>query len=379
MSTPVVIACIIGTRPEAIKMAPVVRALRTCPWARCVVIATAQHRGLLDQMLSGLAIGVDHDLDLMQDGQNPSDLLARMLPALDSVLEHERPDIVLSQGDTTTVFGAAVCAFHRHIPFGHVEAGLRTFDLDHPFPEEGYRQMVSRITRWHFAPTESAAAALRAEGIADDRIHVTGNTSIDTLLQSVVALGPPPVTSGRLILLTAHRRENFGDPMQDIFAAVRELAERYQDLRVLYPVHPNPAVAHLAQAMLSGHPRIELCEPLDYFAFVDQMRRSTLILTDSGGIQEEAPALGKPVLVLRDTTERPEAISAGVARLVGTQTARIFEAASELLEDNTAYANMVRGTSPFGDGKAAERIVSILESTQWSPAAELEGVASTAP
>lgn len=357
------IMCVIGTRPEAIKMAPVVRVLRASNWARCVVVATAQHRDLLDQMLGRLGVSVDHDLDLMREGQQPSGLLGRMLPALDSLIDTVRPDAVLAQGDTTTVFGAALCAFHRHAPFGHVEAGLRTHDLEHPFPEEGYRQMVSRIARWHFAPTEDAARALRAEGVAPTQIHVTGNTCIDTLLQTVAALGPTPVRSGRLILLTAHRRENFGEPLHSIFTAVGDIVAKFPDVHVVYPVHPNPNVRGPAMEMFGGQSRIELREPLDYFEFIDLMRRATLILTDSGGIQEEAPALGKPVLVLREVTERPEAVAAGVAKLVGTRTADIVAAASLLLEGEAAYADMVCGGSPYGDGHAALRIVDALSNS----------------
>ena len=354
------IICVIGTRPEAIKMAPVVRALSSTDWARCVVVATAQHRGLLDQMLVRLRVQVDYDLDLMQDGQQPSELLARMLPALDEVLAREAPAALLAQGDTTTVLGAALAAFHRHVPFGHVEAGLRTHDLEHPFPEEGYRQMVARITRWHFAPTQGAADALRVEGIPAECIHVTGNTCIDTLLQTVTALGPANPSLEKLILLTAHRRENFGEPLRSVFEAVRVIVDRYQDVRVVYPVHPNPNVRELAHAMLADHPRIAMCEPLDYFEFVDLMRRATLILTDSGGIQEEAPALGKPVLVLRDATERPEAVAAGVARVIGTATDAVVAAAMKLLEDAVAYQAMSGGGTPFGDGHAAERIARVL-------------------
>ncbi len=327
---------------------------------RCVVIATAQHRGLLDQTLERLNVHVDHDLDLMMDGQQPSGLMARMIPALDAVLAGEMPDAVLSQGDTTTVLCAALCAFHRGSPFGHVEAGLRTHDLEQPFPEEGYRQMVSRIARWNFAPTERAAIALREEGIPSDRIHITGNTCIDTLLQTVAKMGSSRPEAGRLILLTAHRRENFGKPLRSIFTAVRRIVERFPDVRVVYPVHPNPRVRESARKILGGHDRIELCAPLDYFAFVNLMRRATVILTDSGGIQEEAPALGKPVLVLRATTERPEAVAAGVARLVGTGEAAIVEATSLLLNDREVYATMARAVSPYGDGSAAARIVDLL-------------------
>ncbi|MFC4762379.1 non-hydrolyzing UDP-N-acetylglucosamine 2-epimerase [Dyella koreensis] len=354
------VVCVIGTRPEAIKMAPVVAALRATEWARCVVVATAQHRDLLDQMLSRLEVPVDHDLNLMTEGQVPTDLIARMLPALDRVLVKEHASIVLAQGDTTTVLAAALAAFHRRVPFGHIEAGLRTQNLGQPFPEEGYRQMVARIARWHFAPTSGAAEHLRAEGISDASIYITGNTGIDTLMHTVRKLGPAPARQGRAILLTAHRRENFGLPLRNILAAARELADRYSDIEILYPVHPNPNVQESARSVLANHPRIKLLPPQDYFDFVDLMRQSSLILTDSGGVQEEAPALAKPVLVLREQTERPEAIDAGVAKLVGTDTGRIVAAAMHLLDDASSYARMAKGTSPYGDGKAAARIISGL-------------------
>lgn len=354
------IVCVIGTRPEAIKMAPVVAALRASGWARCVVVATAQHRDLLDQMLDQLEVPVDHDLDLMLGGQTPAELVARMLPALDRVLAREPVDVVLAQGDTTTAFVSALAAFHRQIPFGHVEAGLRTHDLAQPFPEEGYRQMVARIAQWHFAPTQCAATHLSNEGVGPHRIHVTGNTGIDTLLQTVKKRGTTFARQERVILLTAHRRESFGQPLREIFSAVRAVVERYPDVRVVYPVHPNPNVRSVAQEMLGGHERIELCAPLDYFEFVDRMRNAYLILTDSGGVQEEAPALAKPVLVLRKQTERPEAIELGVARLVGTRQSDIVAATSELLDDPSAYAAMATGVSPYGDGHAAERIVDLL-------------------
>lgn len=354
------IACIIGTRPEAIKMVPVVRALQDAVWARCVVIATAQHRGLLDQMLGRFRIAVDHDLDLMQEGQLPNDLMARMLPALQCVLQRERAEVVLAQGDTTTVLASALTAFHSRLPFGHVEAGLRTHDLDRPFPEEGYRQMVSRIARWHFAPTERAASSLRAEGIPDERIHVTGNTCIDALLQTVAELGPPSTQAGRMVLLTAHRRESFGEPLRRVFTAVKRIVERFPDVHVVYPVHPNPAVQSAAREILADHPRIRLVAPLDYFDFVDLMRRATLILTDSGGIQEEAPALGKPVLVLREVTERPEAVDAGVSEIVGTDSDGIVAAAVRLLSTDECGTRIASKASPFGDGHAAQRIVGTL-------------------
>jgi UDP-N-acetylglucosamine 2-epimerase (non-hydrolysing) len=354
------VACVIGTRPEAIKMAPVVLALKAAPWARCVVVATAQHRDLLDQMLKRLRVAVDHDLNLMMDGQTSTGLLARMIPALDEIFAREQPNMVLAQGDTTTVFGAALCAFLHRISFGHVEAGLRTNDLEQPFPEEGYRQMVSRVARWHFAPTPGAARALLAEGIAEDRIHVTGNTCIDALLQAIGEMKAAPRAFGRSILLTVHRRESFGAPLRDIFTAVLKIVERFPDVSVTYPVHPNPNVRQPANEILSGHPRIRLCDPLDYFEFVDLMRCSTLILTDSGGVQEEAPALGKPVLVLRDATERPEALACGSSRLVGTNTEHIVEEVSTLLADPDLLAGMSQVRYPYGDGRAAQRIVDML-------------------
>jgi UDP-N-acetylglucosamine 2-epimerase (non-hydrolysing) len=361
MSDLCTIACVIGTRPEAIKMAPVIRALRATGWARCIVIATAQHRDLLDQVLDRLAVPVDYDLDLMTKGQSPVEMLPRLLPALDDRLANAGADAVLAQGDTITVFGAALAAFHHEIPFGHVEAGLRTRDLTQPFPEEAYRQMVSRIARWHFAPTRGACDNLIAEGIQKECIHLTGNTGIDTLLQTVETLPPLPATERRMILLTAHRRENFGAPLERIFAAITAIVERYPDMEVVYPVHPNPQVHRLAHRRLGDHARIRLLPPQNYFDFVNLMREATLILTDSGGIQEEAPSLAKPVLVLRECTERPEALEAGTSRLVGTRTERIVQAVSELLDDPEAYRSMSRGASPFGDGKASEKICAVLK------------------
>jgi UDP-N-acetylglucosamine 2-epimerase (non-hydrolysing) len=343
-------------------MAPVIASLRASGWARCVVVVTAQHRDLLDQILGRLQVPVDHDLDLMIEGQSPAELVARMLPALDHVLASAPTDVVLAQGDTTTVFVAALAAFYRQIPFGHVEAGLRTGDIAQPFPEEGYRQMVARITRWHFSPTQGASDHLVQEGVPRERIHVTGNTGIDTLLQTVNKLGPVAALHGRVILLTAHRRESFGAPLRQIFLAVRAIVERYSDVCVVYPMHPNPNVQSAARELLGGHERIKLCASLDYFEFVELMRNVHLILTDSGGIQEEAPALAKPVLILRNQTERPEAVEIGVARLVGTQQAGIFAAACELLDDTRAYSAMAQGASPYGDGHAAERIVELLRS-----------------
>lgn len=363
MNSRVEIACVIGTRPEAIKLAPVIRALRASNWAHCRVVATAQHRDLLDGPLTVFGIKPDIDLNLMTEGQTLVDLTGRIIPALTGALSDFAPAAVLAQGDTVTVFAAALAAFYARLPFGHVEAGLRTHDLAQPFPEEGLRQMVSRVTRWHFTPTRSAAANLAREGIDTAAIHVTGNTGIDALLSVVqsAAPGAPEQKGVRLILLTAHRRENFGAPMERIFSAVRQIADQYADVRVVYPVHPNPTVREAARRLLDGHPRIVLCEPLNYFEFVAVMRDSSFVLTDSGGVQEEAPALGKPVLVLREQTERPEAVEVGVAKIVGTVTERIFAETCRLLDDPVHYRSMAKGVSPYGDGQAAGRIEVILK------------------
>ncbi|HET9835694.1 MAG TPA: UDP-N-acetylglucosamine 2-epimerase (non-hydrolyzing) [Rhodanobacteraceae bacterium] len=357
------ILCVVGTRPEAIKMAPVIQALRREHWVQVTVLATAQHRDLLDQVLDIFEIVPDADLDVMRANQDLPALTARLIPALDRKFVELNPHAVLAQGDTTTVMTAALVAFYRRIPFGHVEAGLRTHDLDNPFPEEMNRLVAGQLTRWHFAPTARARRNLLREGIAEDSIHVVGNTVIDALLQVASREWPldiPLDPRKRLILVTAHRRENFGEPFRAICRAIRLLADRHPDVEVLYPVHPNPNVKLVARELLSHHPRIQLCEPLDYTAFVEAQKRAYLILTDSGGVQEEAPALGKPVLVLRSETERPEAIEAGVARLVGTSEERIVDEASLLLEDERAYRAMSRGASPYGDGASAQRIVRIL-------------------
>jgi len=357
------VLCVVGTRPEAVKMAPVILALRREPWARARVLATAQHRQMLDQVLGLFGIAPDVDLDLMRPDQSLPDLTARMITALDQALEAERPDVVLAQGDTTTVLATGLACFYRRVPFGHVEAGLRTGDLANPFPEEMNRAVASRLARFHFAPTAASRANLLREGIADAAIHVTGNTVIDALL--LVAARDVPVgvaldPGKRLVLVTAHRRESFGAPLREAFQALHALAEANPDVEVLYPVHLNPNVSGPAREILSGHPRIVLCDPLDYAPFVSAMKRAHLIVTDSGGVQEEAPALGKPVLVMREETERPEAVAEGVVKLVGTSSARILAEAQRLLDDPAAYAAMARGISPYGDGHAAERIVRVL-------------------
>ena len=365
----------VGTRPEAIKMAPVIQSLSHQPWADCRVLATAQHRQMLDQVLALFGIRADRDLDIMRPNQALAGLTSRLLSKVDAALGAETPDVVLAQGDTTTVLTVALAAFYRRIPFGHVEAGLRTGDMQNPFPEEMNRVLTARLAQWHFAPTQSAAEHLLSERVPESAVHVTGNTVIDALLGVVEQAPAPPVelkADERLILVTAHRRENFGAPFRSICEAIRQLADDYADVQILYPVHPNPNILEVAQELLGNHPRITLCAPLDYLPFVGAMRSAYLILTDSGGVQEEAPALGKPVLVMRRETERPEAVDAGVVRLVGPDRERILEASRSLLDDAANYASMARGVSPYGDGKAAARIVSTLAAHfghEFTPAA----------
>lgn len=354
---------VIGTRPEAIKMAPVVLALREQPWAEVRVLATAQHRQMLDQVLAAFGIVPDIDLDIMQPGQTLTALTARLLTRIDDVLAAERPDIVLVQGDTTTVMSMALACFYHRIPVGHVEAGLRTGDLDNPFPEEMNRIVAGRLARWHFAPTRASRDNLLREGFDDDAIFVTGNTVIDALHQVAgrdIDIGVDVDPAKRLVLVTAHRRENFGEPFRAVCRAIRHLADAHPDTAFLYPVHPNPNVRDVAHDLLAGHERIVLCQPLDYLPFVAAMKRAHLILTDSGGVQEEAPALGKPVLVLRHETERPEAVEAGVVKLVGTDYDAVVAEAGRLLRDDAAWRSMARGVSPYGDGRAAERITAVL-------------------
>ena len=356
-----------GTRPEVIKMAPVILALRRRgPW-QVRVLATAQHREMLDQVLDVFGIVPDADLDAMRPDQDLAALTARLMTGLDACLEEYRPVLVLAQGDTTTVLVTALASFYRKIPFGHVEAGLRTHDFDYPWPEEMNRVVAGRLATINFAPTESARDNLQSEGVPTDRIHVTGNTVIDAL--HLVAKRNFPLTvdlpgGRRVVLVTAHRRENFGTPMASICAAVRDLAKRHGELHFLFPVHPNPNVRRVVQAKLGELSRVTLCEPLDYGAFVTAMKNAWLILSDSGGVQEEAPALAKPVLVLRDETERPEAVAEGVVELVGTDRGRIVERVSSLLENPAEYRRMARGASPYGDGRAAARIVEHIERLQ---------------
>lgn len=366
---------VIGTRPEAIKMAPVVTELaRRGARVRSVVCLTGQHREMLDQALAVFAVRADEDLAVMEDDQTLAGLTARLVTGLDGVMEKVKPDWVLAQGDTTTVMAAALVAYYHGVSFGHVEAGLRTGDKRRPFPEEMNRKVADDVADAHFAPTAAARAALRREGVAERTIHVTGNTAIDALLDAArrpYDWGAGPLAGvpldRRLVLVTAHRRESFGAPLVAICEAVADLARADAGVHVVYPVHLNPHVASTATRVLGGLPNVTLTAPLDYLGLVHLMRRSTLILTDSGGIQEEAPTFGVPVLVLREATERPEGVAAGVARVVGTGRAAIVAAARRLLDDPAERAAMARAASPYGDGHAARRIVAILLGEPWEP------------
>lgn len=344
-------------------MAPVIEALQREAWAEVRVLATGQHRELLADVNRVYSIRPDVDLKVMKENQTLPELTAALMTGIDRILEKEDPGLVIAQGDTTSVFVTALAAFYRQIPFGHVEAGLRTHKPYYPFPEEMNRVMADRLTTYHFAPTKRAAKNLRAEGIADSSIHVTGNTVIDALYASLERAKLKSFEFNplrRLILMTAHRRENFGPPFREVCEGVRDLVDQVEDTELVYPVHPNPNVGRVAQEVLGGHERIRLVAPLDHLEFIAAMYAATLIVTDSGGIQEEAPALGKPVLVFRDETERPEAIEAGVAKLVGPHRDAIVREGVRLLTDEAAYREMAKGVSPFGDGKAGGRIAEIL-------------------
>jgi UDP-N-acetylglucosamine 2-epimerase (non-hydrolysing) len=368
------VVCVVGTRPEAIKMAPVILALRREPGFETRVLASGQHRELVEQMLGVFGINADENLAVMRANQALPELTARLILALDETLAREQPDAVLAQGDTTTVMVTSLVCFYRRIPFGHVEAGLRTGDYSNPFPEEMNRVVAGHLARWHFAPTARAAENLQREGITKD-VYVTGNTVIDALLDVARrddGIGVAIPRDCRLILVTAHRRESFGPAFESMCRAMREIADQYADVHVLYPVHPNPNVQDVAFRVLGGHDRITLCQPLDYGPFVAAMKRAYLLLTDSGGVQEEAPALGKPVLVMRVETERPEAVREGVVRLVGTSFDAIVSETRRLLDDPAHYASMSRRVFPYGDGRAAARIVDVLrEQLAGVPAAAL--------
>lgn len=358
------IICVVGTRPEAIKMAPVIQRLSKEPWVDVKVLATAQHRQMLDQVLKLFKIEPDRDLNVMEPNQTLTSLTTKLLNELDLVFKEERPDAVLAQGDTTTVMTVALSSFYHRIPFGHVEAGLRTQDIWNPYPEEMNRMVAGRLAKWHFAPTEGARQNLLREGIAEDSIYMTGNTVIDALLSVSKESAPLNVATDetkRLILVTSHRRENFGEPFHEICRAILHLVKKNPDVEVLYPVHPNPNVREVAYKLLGENSRIHLCEPLDYLPFVTAMKKAYFILSDSGGVQEEAPALAKPVLVLRHETERPEAVEHGVVKLVGTDFEKIVLEAQRLLDDSDYYRQMAKGVSPYGDGFASERITQVLK------------------
>ena len=357
------IVCVIGTRPEVIKMAPVIKALEMTPWARCRVLLTGQHRELVDELLPFFGIVPHIDLDVMRLKLSLHQLAAHLVGAIAEVLDLECPDMVLAQGDTTTVVATALACQCRDVAFGHVEAGLRTGRLYAPFPEEANRIVASHLSAVHFAPTASARDNLVREGIKRRKIFVTGNTVIDALAATARRAIPIDVeldARKRLVLVTAHRRDSFGEPLRRICRAVQELHDRFADIEFLWPVHPNPSVRPVVEELMTSFPRVHLCRPLAYGPFVSAMKRAAIILTDSGGVQEEAPALGRPVLVMRNESERPEAIEAGVARLVGQDPETIVAVASRLLADRQAYRSMALGVSPYGDGRAAARIVSIV-------------------
>ncbi|AET70902.1 UDP-N-acetylglucosamine 2-epimerase [Desulfosporosinus orientis DSM 765] len=371
MITPKKVMVVFGTRPEAIKMAPVVQALRQKDSILCQVIVTAQHREMLDQVLKLFKIVPDFDLNLMRQGQTLTDITIGALNGLNEIFQRERPDLVLVHGDTTTTFVAALAAFYSKIPVGHVEAGLRTGNKYSPFPEEMNRKLTGTLTDLHFAPTETAKRNLEGEGVAAEKIFVTGNTVIDALLATAdpkyqfvddeIRTILSQKESSRMILVTTHRRENLGEPMRQIYRALRNILDAFSDTYVIFPVHKNPKVREVVTEVLGSHSRVNLIEPLDYEPFVNLMARAHLILTDSGGIQEEAPSLGKPVLVVRDTTERPEAVAAGTVALVGTSYESVFAKLKCLLEDPHAYQKMTMASNPYGDGISAQRIADIIE------------------
>ncbi|CGG56414.1 UDP-N-acetylglucosamine 2-epimerase [Streptococcus pneumoniae] len=356
---------IFGTRPEAIKMAPLVLELQKHPEKiESIVTVTAQHRQMLDQVLSIFGITPDFDLNIMKDRQTLIDVTTRGLEGLDKVMKEAKPDIVLVHGDTTTTFIASLAAFYNQIPVGHVEAGLRTWDKYSPYPEEMNRQLTGVMADLHFSPTAKSATNLQKENKDESRIFITGNTAIDALQTTVKETYSHPVLeklgNDRLVLMTAHRRENLGEPMRNMFRAIKRLVDKHEDVQVVYPVHMNPVVREIANEILGEHNRIHLIEPLDVIDFHNVAARSYLMLTDSGGVQEEAPSLGVPVLVLRDTTERPEGIEAGTLKLAGTDEETIFGLADELLSDKEAHDKMAKASNPYGDGRASERIVEAI-------------------
>ena len=365
MNKMIKVMSIFGTRPEAIKMAPLVKELERREETESIVCVTAQHRQMLDQVLDTFAITPDYDLNIMKQGQTLSDITTAALLGLEGVIKEARPDLILVHGDTTTTFAGALAAFYQQVAIGHVEAGLRTDNKYSPYPEEMNRQMVDRLTDMFFAPTALSRENLLRENVPAEKIYVTGNTAIDAMATTVRGDYTHPELdwigeNERLILLTAHRRENLGDPMRSIFRGVRRIVDEFPDVKVLYPIHLNPAVRQVAKEVFEGCERIRLIEPLEVFDFHNFQNRSFIILTDSGGIQEEAPSLGKPVLVLRDTTERPEGIEAGTLKLVGTDEETIYRETRRLLTDEAEYRRMSRASNPYGDGHASQRIADAI-------------------
>lgn len=355
---------IFGTRPEAIKMAPLVKELKKRKEIECIVCVTAQHRQMLDQVLKTFEIVPDYDLDIMKQGQTLSDITARVLAGLETVIQEVKPNIILVHGDTTTTFAGALAAYYNQVDIGHIEAGLRTWNKYSPYPEEMNRQMVGVLADMHFAPTENSKNSLLKEGKEPENIYVTGNTAIDALATTVkdtyTNLVLDWAKDSRMILITAHRRENLGEPMRGMFRAIRRIVEEYPDVKAVYPVHLNPKVREVAKDVLGNNENIKLIEPLEVVDFHNFIARSHLILTDSGGIQEEAPSLGKPVLVLRDTTERPEGIAAGTLKLAGTEEGTIYRLTKELLDNKEEYTKMSKASNPYGDGTASKRIADAI-------------------
>lgn len=364
---------VFGTRPEAIKMAPLVKKLNADPDIESVLCVTAQHRQMLDQVLELFELTPDYDLNIMKPNQTLAMITANVLTGMEEVLIKEKPDIVLVHGDTSTTFSAALAAFYRKIPVGHVEAGLRTYDMYSPFPEEVNRVLTGHMAAIHFAPTERNRDNLMREGIPEERIAITGNTVVDALLEVAdkpyefedETLKNIDFENKRVIAVTCHRRENLGEYMVHIFSAIREIAEEFDDVEVVYPVHLNPKVRETANEILSGCGNVHLIDPLSYQPFVNLMAKSYFIITDSGGMQEEAPSLGKPVLVVRRETERPEALAAGTVKLAGVEQATIAAMARELLTDKSAYDAMAHAENPYGDGHACEKIIGALKNMKW--------------
>ncbi len=359
------IMIVFGTRPEAIKMCPLVKELKARNTLQTIVCVTGQHRQMLDQVLEAFQVSPDYDLSIMKERQTLFDVTGMILNGIRKVLEQNKPDVVLVHGDTTTTFAAALACFYLQIPVGHVEAGLRTYDIYSPYPEEFNRQAVSIIAKYNFAPTEWSKRNLLAEGKNAETIFVTGNTAIDALKTTVRKDYCHPeldwARGSRLILITAHRRENLGEPMRHMFCAIRRVCDEHADIKAIYPIHMNPAVRETANAVLGGDDRIHIIEPLEVMDFHNFLARAYLVLTDSGGIQEEAPSLGKPVLVMRNTTERPEGVDAGTLKLVGTDEETIYQSFKLLLENETEYQKMSQASNPYGDGYASVRIADVLE------------------